>query len=70
MFNWQYVITWPAPEVESHIESRSVHADSYWEQILWYLHYSNKDIRVAEETWGWTDGDTKESTWNKNYLIR
>ncbi len=43
--------------------------DIYWEMILWYLHYSDKDIKKAKETWGWVDGETKESTWDDNYLI-
>ena len=43
--------------------------DQYWEQVLWYLKYSGKDLKKAEETWGWIDYDTKESTWNKNYLL-
>ena len=72
MFNWQYAVTWSAPKVKNHINKDIVWQDDYWEQVLRYLHYSDKDIRVAEETWGWTtkteEGD-KVSTWNKNYLI-
>ena len=42
--------------------------DSYWEQVLWYLKYCNKDIKKAEETWGWIDCTTNKSSWNKDYL--
>lgn len=42
--------------------------DNYWEQVLWYIHYSDKDINKARETWGWQDMDGN-STWNDNYLI-
>tara|TARA_R110000868_G_scaffold258466_1_gene515978 strand:+ start:134 stop:685 length:552 start_codon:yes stop_codon:yes gene_type:complete len=41
----------------------------YWEQVLWFLKYSDKDIKKAEETWPWGDGKTKLTTWDKNYLI-
>lgn len=43
--------------------------DGYWEQVLWYLHYSDKDIEKAEKTWGWVDFTTKKSTWKKEFLI-
>ena len=62
-FKWQFCIFWRAPSINKFRD------DLYWEMILWYLYYSNKDIKRAEETWGWVDGVTKESTWNKNYLI-
>ena len=29
----------------------------------------NKDIIKTENTWGWVDYETKESTWNKNYML-
>jgi len=60
VFHWQFVIHWTEPNDFS---------DSYWEQILWYIVYSNKDIKKAEETWPWTNMNTKQSTWNKDYLI-
>ena len=43
--------------------------DEYWEMVLWYLNYSDKDIKKAKETWGWVDYNTKLSTWNEKYLI-
>ncbi len=43
--------------------------DCYWEMVLWYLKYSDSDIKKAEETWGWKDYTTKLSTWNKECLI-
>lgn len=51
----------------------------YWEQALWYLYYTdtisqgliNKpDIKVAKESWPWQDYDTKESTWNDEFLVK
>lgn len=59
-FNWQFCIFWNAP---------AGNTDSYYEQILWFINYSKCDIKIAEETWGWTDFETKESTWNKQYLV-
>lgn len=61
-FKWQFCIFWGSP-----IEPCD--DDGYWQQILWYLYYSNKDIKKAKETWGWIDYDTKKSTWNDDYLI-
>ena len=65
-FGLQFCIHWIAPKssVEKYADN-----DKYYEMILWYLKYSDKDIKKAEETWGWVDGYTKQSTWNKNYLI-
>lgn len=59
-FSWQFCIHWIAPIKDD---------DTYWEMVLWYLNYSNKNITKAEQTWGWTNYNTKESTWNKNCLI-
>lgn len=59
-FKWQYCNFWNAPDGDD---------NRYYEQILWYLIYSNKDIKKAEETWGWVNGKTKESTWKKEYLL-
>ena len=58
-FKWQFVILWNAPDGDN---------DKYYEQILWWLKSSNKDVDVARNTWGWVDYKTKESTWNDNYL--
>lgn len=58
-FNWQFCIFWEAPDG---------HDDLYYEMIIWYLH-CDKDIIKAESEWGWADFNTKESTWNKKYLI-
>jgi len=44
--------------------------DDYFEQILWFFHYAEKDIDRAKKTWPWSDYDTKESTWNDEYLIK
>lgn len=59
-FNWQFVIYWKLPFEDY---------DVYWEMVLWYLFYSDKDIEKAEKTWRWQDCSTKKSTWNKKYLL-
>lgn len=59
-FGLQYIHWWNSPDGNN---------DKYYEMILHWLHYSNKDIKKAEETWGWIDTKTKQSTWNKDYLI-
>lgn len=58
-FSWQYIVHWVPQDDE----------DKYWEMVLWYLYYSDEDIKKAEETWGWIDCTTKQSTWNKNNLL-
>ena len=42
--------------------------DNYWEQILWYLYYSNEDINKAITTWPWQD-QNGNSTWKGEYII-
>lgn len=59
-FKWQFCIFWNAPDGDN---------DLYYEMILWYLKYSNKDVNKAKETWGWINYNTKESTWNDKYLV-
>lgn len=59
-FIWQFVVSYVAPDGNN---------DRYYEMILWWLKKANKDIVEAEKTWGWVDMKTKESTWNKNYLL-
>lgn len=61
-FHWQFCIWWVAPNVKDRYD------DNYWEQVLWYLYYSDKDIIKAESTWGWVKSGTKESTWDNKYL--
>ena len=60
VFKWQFCIFWKAPDGDD---------DLYYEMILHYLKEANKDVKLAENTWGWQDGTTKISTWNKDYLI-
>jgi hypothetical protein len=60
-FKWQFCIHWNSPDDDNN--------DTYYEMILWYLYYSNKDINKAEKTWDWVEGKTKKSTWNNKYLI-
>lgn len=54
-FKWQICYMWVEPS-------------QYWEQVLWWKYYCDKDIKKAEETWGWVDMEKKQSTWNKQYL--
>lgn len=58
-FRWQFCCWWVAPNGD----------DRYWEMILWYIKYSKKDIKMAEDTWGWVDFNTEKSTWNSTYLV-
>ncbi len=60
-FKWQFCIFWNAPDDNN---------DLYYEMILWYLKYSNKDIDKAEYTWKWFETDSLKSTWNDKYLIK
>lgn len=62
-FKWQFCIWWLAPKIEKYCD------DTYWEMILWWLYYSNKDLDKAKNTWGWVEYSTKESTWNEKYLL-
>lgn len=63
-FGLQFCIFYIAPKIEG--EERC--QDTYWEMILWYLHYCDKDIKKAQESWRWVNHDTKKSTWNTKYL--
>ncbi len=58
-FKWQLVISLHAPDYND---------DKYYEMILWYLEYCDKDIKKAKETWGWIDSDGK-STWEDKYML-
>jgi len=42
--------------------------EKYYEQVLWWFYYSNRNIDKAEETWPWRDMNGK-STWNNNYTL-
>jgi hypothetical protein len=59
-FKWQFCIHWNAPDGDN---------DTYYEMILWWKHYCKNDIKAAEESWGWVDGQTHKSTWNPDYLL-
>lgn len=40
--------------------------EDYWEQLLWYLYYSNSNLEESKETWPWMkDG---KSTWSDKYI--
>ena len=59
-FNWQFCIHWTGPDLK--------YSDLYYEMYLWYKNYCNRDIVKARNTWGWQDSNTKESTWNEDYI--
>jgi len=58
-FGWQFCSWWVASVDDE---------DLYWEMVLWYLYYSDKDIKKARKTWEWVDYITNKSTWNNDYL--
>lgn len=58
-FGLQFSIFWNSPDGNN---------DRYYEMILHWLYYADKDIKKAEETWGWVDFNTKKSTWDNNFL--
>jgi len=58
-FKWQIAIIYE-PETDD--------IDTYWEMYIWWRDYCNKDLKKAEETWGWVDYDTGNTTWCKNNL--
>ena len=59
-FNW----SWGLPE---EIEEHWIDIDDYWEQGLWWLHYCDKDIDKARETWPWK-GENDISTWKDKFI--
>ena len=59
-FKWQFTIHWISPNYDN---------DKYYEMILWWKYYSDKNIKKAEENWGWQDAITKESTWDDSLLV-
>lgn len=56
---FQYVIFY-----QPNIDNNDI--DNYFEQYLWYRHYSNYDIINAQNTWPWVSN--KISTWNNNFI--
>jgi hypothetical protein len=68
-FRWQFCIWWVAPPLEKPIKGYRDN-DTYYEMILWYSRYCDKDIEKARSTWSWVDGVTKKSTWIDEYLIK
>jgi len=60
-FYWQLIIFFGSP-----IKNKD---DEYYEHILWYLNYSDKDLQKTIKTWPWQNATTKESTWSNEFLI-
>lgn len=52
---WQFCMLVQPPVLNSFSKSffggGSAHGDSYWETMLWYLNYCDKDFKKAYETW-------------------
>jgi hypothetical protein len=65
-FGLQFCKWWVAPKLEG---QKWPDNDKYYEMMLWFVKYSDKDIEMAEKEWGWVDSDTKKSTWDKKYLV-
>jgi|SRR3990170_4249214 len=59
-FGYQFCIHWTSPDGND---------DAYYEQIIWWLYFSDKDLTKAVDTWGWVDYKTQKSTWKSEYLI-
>lgn len=59
-FGLQFCILWKAPTED---------VDTYFEMALWYLFFADKDLKKAEDSWGWIGGETKLTTWDKENLI-
>jgi hypothetical protein len=62
-FCWQFRIVWTSP-------CKDKYEDNYWEQVLWFINYSDCDLQKAKETWPWLDSNTKESSWKDDILIK
>ncbi len=61
-FELQFCIFWTSPD-------KGKNPNKYYEMILWYLNYSDKNLEKAKTTWPWLDSETKKSTWNDNFLL-
>ena len=62
-FFWQFCIWWVSPYKDDKDD------DLYFEMILWYCKYADRDIKKAKETWGWINADTAKSTWDDKFLL-
>lgn len=62
-FKWQFCIHYVSPYKDDHL------TDIYYEMIVWYLKYSDKDLGKAKESWPWICYKTSKSTWGDKYLI-
>jgi hypothetical protein len=60
-FKWQVCVFYKPENITSGISK-------YWEMYLWWKYYSLQNLPIAKSTWGWVDGNTKESTWDNNNL--
>lgn len=57
-FKWQFCIWWMAPDGDN---------DKYYEVILNWLYYKDRDIDRVRREYGWRDSQGR-STWNEDYL--
>ncbi len=72
IFKWDWIWYWD-------FKPHRYEIYDYWEQALWYLHYYGTysqgllvkpNIDKAKESWPWENYDTKESSWNDNFLVK
>lgn len=73
LYKWNLIWYW---DLDLHYDSSEI--NQYWEQALWYLHYtgtfsqgliSEPDIEKAKKGWPWQDMQGN-STWTDKYLIK
>lgn len=66
LFGLDLIWCWRAPVPNNEL-------DDYWEQVLWFIYYSDCNIKKAEQTWPWRTINSFEdegiSSWNNFYLI-
>lgn len=49
-------------------DPKSLYEEEYYEQMIWWLEYSDKDIQKAKDTWPYKKFESEESTWINNFL--
>ena len=65
-FGFQFIIWWNAPKLEA---EKYADNDKYYEMMISFVKYSDKNLDKAKNERGWEDYKTKLSTWDDNYLL-